>query len=99
VREDQLAIFEEHKIRRVYDEKADTWFFSVVDIVKVLVGSDDFQQARKYWNKLKSRLKKEGSESVTKCHRLRLTAEDGKKYFTDGLGETHPIAKPEGRDD
>lgn len=80
---DDIAIFEEKHIRRVYDEKTETWFFSVVDIIQVLTDQADFQTARKYWNKLKERLKKEGSESVTNCHQLKLTAHDGKKYRTD----------------
>lgn len=81
--ETALAVFENHKIRRVYDEKTETWLFSVVDIVAVLTAQTDYQTARKYWNKLKERLKKEGSESVTKCHQLKLEAADGKKYLTD----------------
>jgi hypothetical protein len=72
------AVFEEREIRRVYDEKTETWFFSVVDIVQVLTQQPDFQAARKYWNKLRERLRKEGSESVTNCHRLKLPAADGK---------------------
>ncbi len=78
-----IAIFEEKKIRRVYDEKAETWFFSVVDIVQVLTDSGDYQQARKYWKNLKLRLKKEGSELVTNCYQLKLTAEDGKQRSAD----------------
>jgi len=77
------AIFENYKIRRVYDEKTETWYFSVVDIIQVLLQQPDFQTARKYWNKLKERLNKEGSQSVTNCHRLKLEAADGKKYLTD----------------
>jgi len=77
------AVFEEREIRRVYDEKSETWFFSVVDIVQVLTQQPDFQSARKYWNKLRERLRKEGSESVTNCHRLKLPAADGKNYLTD----------------
>lgn len=80
---DSIAVFEEKHIRRVYDEKAETWLFSVVDIVQVLTEQPDYQTARKYWNKLKERLNKEGSESVTNCHQLKLTAQDGKKYLTD----------------
>ena len=68
------AVFEEREIRRVYDEKTETWFFSVVDIVQVLTQQPGFQAARKYWNKLKERLRNEGSESVTNCHRLKLPA-------------------------
>src|SRR4030066_598273 len=79
----QPALFEEHEIRRVYDEGAETWWFSVVDIVQVLTQQPDYQTARKYWNKLKERLGKEGSQSVTNCHRLKLEAADGKKYLTD----------------
>jgi len=78
-----LAVFEDFKIRRIYDEATETWFFSVVDIVAALIQQPDFQTARKYWNKLKERLKKEGSESVTNCHQLKLEAADGKKYRTD----------------
>jgi DNA-damage-inducible protein D len=78
-----LAIFEDYKIRRLYDEKTETWFFSVVDIIQVLIQQPDFQKARKYWNKLKERLKNEGNESVSNCHRLKLEAADGKKYLTD----------------
>lgn len=81
--QDNLAIFEEYKIRRLYDEKTEVWFFSVIDIIQVLTQQLDYQTARKYWNKLKERLKKEGSQSVTNCHRLRLEAADGKKYLTD----------------
>ena len=68
----EIAIFEDYKIRRQYDEKSETWYFSVVDIIKVLLQQPDFQIARKYWNKLKERLKAEGSESVTNCHQLKL---------------------------
>ena len=78
-----LAIFEDHKIRRTYDKKSDTWFFSVVDVVQVLTQQADYQTARKYWSVLKTRLKKEGSESTTKCSQLKLKAPDGKKYLTD----------------
>ena len=78
-----LAIFEGHEIRRLYDEKTETWFFSVVDIIQVLTQQPDFQTARKYWNKLKERLGQEGSQSVTNCHQLKLPAADGKSYLTD----------------
>lgn len=77
------AIFENYSIRRLYDEEAEIWWFSVIDIVQVLTQQPDYQTARKYWNKLKERLKKEGSQSVTNCHRLKLPAADGKKYLTD----------------
>ena len=77
---DDIALFDEVKIRRVYDEHQETWFFSVVDIIRVLTGSPD---AGAYWRKLKQRLKEEGSEVVTNCHGLKLVAEDGKRRLTD----------------
>jgi hypothetical protein len=77
------AVFENYKIRRVYDEASETWYFSVVDIVAALIQQPDYQAARNYWKVLKNRLNKEGSESVTKCNRLKLPAADGKKYLTD----------------
>ena len=80
-KETALAVFENHKIRRLYDEKSETWLFSVVDIIAVLIQQKDYQAARNYWKVLKNRLKKEGSESVTKCNRLKLEAADGKKYI------------------
>lgn len=83
IMKDSLALFEEYSIRRVYDEATETWFFSVIDIVRALTQQPDYQAARKYWNKLKGRLKKEGSEPVTNCHRLKIAAEDGKLRFTD----------------
>ncbi|MHB8473278.1 MAG: BRO family protein [Gammaproteobacteria bacterium] len=79
----QPALFEEYEIRRVYDEATEIWWFSVVDIVKVLTQQPDYQAARNYWKVLKNRLGKEGSESVTKCNRLKLPAADGKKYLAD----------------
>jgi len=80
---EKIAIFEGHKIRRMYDEKTEIWYFSVVDIIQVLIQQPDFQAARNYWKVLKNRLTKEGSQSVTNCNRLKLTAADGKSYLTD----------------
>jgi DNA-damage-inducible protein D len=77
------AQFEDQSIRRVYDEKSETWWFSVVDIVQVLTQQPDDKTARKYWNKLKERLGKEGSQLVTNCHQLKMTAGDGKQRLTD----------------
>lgn len=77
------ASFDGQHIRRVYDEDTETWWFSVIDVVQVLTQQPDYQTARKYWNQLKRRLDKEGSESVTNCHRLKLPAADGKHYLTD----------------
>ena len=75
-----LTIFENFKIRRKYDENTETWFFSVVDIIQALEVSSD---ARNYWKVLKSNLKKEGSQVVTKINQLKMTASDGKSYKTD----------------
>ena len=63
----------------------------MVDIIQVLIQQPDYQTARKYWNKLKERLKKEGSESVTNCHRLKLEASDGKMRFTDVANKVDKI--------
>ena len=81
----QLASLEDYKIRRIYDEKTETWYFSVVDIIQVLLQQPDFQTARKYWNKLKERLSKEGSQSVTNCHRLKLEAAGGRGEVGGGV--------------
>ena len=89
----QPAIFEEHEIRRVYDEATEIWWFSVVDIVQVLTQQPDYQAARKYWNKLKERLGKEGSQLVTNCHQLKMTAEDGKQRLTDAASVLPPSKK------
>jgi len=82
------AQFEDYDIRRAYDEQSETWYFSVVDIIRALLQQPDFQAARNYWKVLKNRLSKEGSETVTKCNRLKLMAEDGKMRLTD-------VASPE----
>ncbi|MFQ5752696.1 MAG: hypothetical protein ACE5HI_11930 [bacterium] len=77
--EKSIAIFEGYKIRRHYDEKNEVWYFSVIDILHVLLQNSDYQTSRNYWKVLKNRLKKEGSQSVTNCNRLKMQAEDGKK--------------------
>ena len=68
-------------MRWVEDEEE--WYFSVVDVVGVLTEQIDYEKARKYWNKLKQRLKEEGSQLVTNCHQLKMTAKDGKMRLTD----------------
>jgi hypothetical protein len=78
-----LAIFEGHRIRRLYDEKTETWWFSVVDIIQVLTQQPDYKAAQNYWKVLKHRLNKEGSQLVTNCNQLKLEAADGKSYLTD----------------
>ena len=73
-------IFGERKIRTVWDDKAEKWYFSVVDVIAVLTDSEN---PRNYWKVLKNRLKKEGNQSVTNCNQLKLMAADGKFYKTD----------------
>ena len=76
-----VQLFEDKKIRTSWDSENEEWYFSVVDVVSVLTKSAD---GRKYWNKLKERLKKEGNQSVTKCHQLKMKShKDGKQYKTD----------------
>lgn len=78
-----IQIFNERKVRTVWDSETEKWYFSIVDVVAVLTDSKDYTTARKYWNKLKQRLKDEGNETVTNCHQLKLQAADGKMRMTD----------------
>lgn len=80
-----IKAFEDKRIRTEWNAEEEDWYFSIVDVVEILTDSKDFQTARKYWNKLKQRLKNEGSELVTNCHRLKLPAQDGKLRETDVL--------------
>ena len=75
--------FDGKSIRRVYDEATEIWWFSVIDVVQVLTQQPDDLTARKYWNQLKQRLNKEGSQLVTNCHQLKMPAADGKQRLTD----------------
>ena len=77
---DKVQLFEDQPIRTAWVEDEEEWYFSVVDVVQALTESAD---GRKYWNKLKQRLKEEGSQLVTNCHQLKMTAQDGKKRMTD----------------
>ncbi len=77
---DEVQLFEEQPIRTAWVEAEEEWYFSIVDVVQVLTESTD---GRKYWNKLKQRLKDEGNQLVTNCHQLKMTAQDGKKRLTD----------------
>jgi len=80
---DKLQMFEDRPIRTAWDEAQEEWYFSIVDVVTVLTESGDYNTGRKYWNKLKQRLKAEGSELVTNCHQLKMKAADGKRRLTD----------------
>jgi DNA-damage-inducible protein D len=77
---DNLVLFEQKQVRRVWNAADQKWYFSIVDVVGVLTDSVD---AGAYWRKLKERLKKEGNESVTDCHAFKMTAADGKQRITD----------------
>lgn len=83
VNKNSIKLFGGDKIRAVWDDEQEKWYFSIVDVVAVLTESKDFQTARKYWNKLKQRLKEEGFEPVTNCHQLKMPAADGKMRLTD----------------
>ena len=78
-----IKLFDEKQVRIVWDEQEQKYYFSIVDVVQVLTESVDYQTARKYWNKLKQRLKEEGNETVTNCHQLKMPAADGKMRATD----------------
>ena len=80
---DRLQLFEEQPIRTAWDEENEEWYFSIVDVVAVLTESRDYNSGRKYWNKLKQRMKNEGNELVTNCHQLKMKAADGKRRLTD----------------
>lgn len=75
-----IKIFEEKKVRTVWDGETETWYFSIIDVIAALTESVD---PRKYWNKLKQRLKEEGNETVTNCRQLKMKASDGKMRKTD----------------
>lgn len=80
MKKQSIQIFEERKVRTVWDEEREEWYFSVVDVVAILTESAD---PRTYWKVLKNRLKKEGNETVTNCNRLKMQAADGKMRMTD----------------
>ena len=77
---EELEFFFNDKVRKVWHKQEEEWYFSVVDVCQVLTDSSD---GRKYWNKLKQRLKEEGNETVTNCHQLKMKASDGKMRKTD----------------
>ena len=77
---DNLKLFEQKKVRAQWDEKAEKWYFSVIDVIEILTGTD---RGRKYWNDLKTKLKKEGSELSEKIGQLKMESTDGKLYKTD----------------
>ena len=78
-----IQLFEERKVRTIWDDEHEKWYFSIVDVVAVLTDQSDMLKARKYWNKLKQRLLEEGNQTVTNCHQLKMLASDGKMRKTD----------------
>ena len=81
-KKEAIQLFQERKVRTVWDDEKEKWYFSIVDVVSVLMDSD-YQAARKYWKVLKGRLAKEGNETVTNCYQLKMKASDGKMRLTD----------------
>ena len=90
--EEAIKLFDAKKIRVVWDDQTEKYYFSIIDIIQVLTESTDYQTARKYWSVLKTRLRKEGSELATNCSQLKLEAADGKRYLTD-VAETEQVLR------
>ena len=80
---EMMQLFDNHKIRTVWNEGEEKWYFSIVDVVWVLTDQPDLLHARNYWKVLKNRLITEGNQTVTNCNQLKLTAADGKQRLTD----------------
>ena len=80
---DKVQLFEDQPIRTAWVEDEEEWYFSVVDVVRVLTEQPDTDGARNYWKVLKNRIKEEGNELVTNCNQLKMKAQDGKMRFTD----------------
>jgi len=89
-KQDQIKIFEDTKVRTVWDTDEEKWYISIIDVIAVLIDSKDYQTARNYWKVLKHRLVKEGNQTVTNCNRLKLQAQDGKMRKTD-VADTEQI--------
>ena len=79
----KLQLFEDKKVRTVWDDEQEKWYFSIVDVCGVLTDQPDYDLAKNYWKVLKFRLKKEGNESVTKCNQLKLVSPKDTKRYTD----------------
>ena len=88
----KIKLFEEKQVRAIWDKENEKWWFSIVDICAVLTEQHDNLTARKYWNKLKQRLKEEGNQTVTNCHQLKMSAQDGKMRMTD-VADTEQVLR------
>lgn len=95
-KKETLKLFEDRKVRTVWDDEQEKWYFAIVDVFAVLTDSID---AAAYWRKLKQRLLAEGNESVTACHALKLRAADGKMRITDvsDVEQLFRLIHPKGR--
>lgn len=82
-KKEAIQLFEEKKVRTIWDDEQEEWYFSIVDVVEILTDQLTHQGARNYWKVLKNRLIKEGNQTVTNCNQLKLVASDGKKRLTD----------------
>ena len=82
-KETAVKLFEQKQIRTIWDDNKEKWYFSIIDVIAVLSDQANHQGARNYWKVLKSRLLKEGNETVTNCNRLKMPAADGKMRLTD----------------
>ena len=87
-----IRFFDDREVRAVWDEQNAKWWFSVLDIIALLTGQDDYTKTRNYWKYLKAKLKKEKNELVSATTQLKLLANDGKRYLTDMLDYTGIIA-------
>jgi len=88
-----IQLFEAKKVRTVWDDEQEKWYFSIVDVCEILTEQPDTEHARNYWKVLKHRLRKEGNETVTNCNRLKLRAADGKMRLTD-VADTEQLYHP-----
>ena len=85
---ESIRLFEERKVRAIWDDEQEEWYFSIVDVISILTDSPN---PRKYWSVLKTRMKREGSELTTNCSQLKMQAADGKKYLTDVANTEQPF--------
>ena len=88
----QIKLFEQTKVRTVWDDDNQKWWFSVLDVIGILTSQSDYQKVRNYWKWLKNKLKEEGNESVSNTNQLKMKASDGKRYKTD-VADTEQVLR------